>query len=166
MCRRLAELALELTENAAQAARAEWAAKPAAQAPEPEPRPQPPQRDSTSPSLAFSRYAHALRETIALEARLAADQAAQAERSASRATQTAFFRAEASRRQQPPEAPPPAPHHPRSPEPTTQTTQTTDPEIPSLLANLSRDLGIDLTDPTPSQRFPPFLLPPAAPPSG
>ena len=81
MLARLAEIAMNLAEAAAEQALQDWAA-PAAAPAEPEPAtPQPtpaPARTPRAPDygLLFARLSRAVRQTIALEARIAADHAA------------------------------------------------------------------------------------------
>ncbi len=153
MCRELAELGMESARNAAQAARHEWTAQPEpapppaprpAQSPRPQTQSDTPRRETASPSLALARTTHAIRQIIELETRIAAAYRAELDRIADRATTRAYRAAESQ--------PKPAAPQPRLTAPSR--------EIPSLLANISRDLGIDLEDPTLSSRLPSFHHPP------
>ncbi len=158
MCRELAELGMEAARNSAQAARHEWDARP--QSPEPvqppkpaslTPRPQTqsdtPRRETASPSLALARITHAVRQIIELEGRIAAAYRAELDRAADRAATRAYRAAES----QPKPAPTPLPNQARTPQSR---------EIPSLLANIGREIGIDLQDPTLATRLPSFHHPP------
>ncbi len=156
MCRELAELGAEMARNTAQAAREEWHQaqphpQPAKQAENPTPkptRPQPdtdaPKRETASPSLAFARITNAVRQVIALEATIAARYKADLDRIADKLAARAYRAAEAQ-----PTALTPRPTH-----------TPPDPKIPSLLANIGREIGIDLQDPTLATRLPSFHHPP------
>ncbi len=158
MCRELAELGLESARNTAQAARQEWEAQPHPQEPAQTalpararfPRRQTqsdaPRRETASPSLALARITHAVRQVIELETRIAAAYRAELDRAADRAAFSAYRAAEAQAR-------PAAVRHQAAP-------AAPDREIPSILANISREIGIDLQDPTLASRLPTFHHPP------
>ena len=167
MCREMAELGMDIARLAAQAAREEWASPPV-------PRPQsqaakPPQARRTprqpglaeprerpaSPTLAFTRLTHAIRAIIALEARLAAAARQADEQAARHANDRAYLQALQATPK--PTQPSPAPAPPRKAAPDAN-------PVPSLLATLSRDLGIDLEDPTLPDRVAAFF-PPTGPPA-
>ncbi len=157
MCREFAELGLEMARSAAQAAREEWT--PPADAP-PNPAPQtrtrtkPPsphpdaRRETASPSLAFARITNAVQRVMNLEATLSDRHKAELQAAADAAHARACL---ARNTQAQPAAPvAPAPHRP---------TRKQD-DIPSILANISREIGIDLEDPTLASRLPSFHHPP------
>ncbi len=144
MCREMAELGLEIARHAAQAA-----LRPATTPQTPDPIAEPTPRGPTTPAAQrhhtldaaaiFTRLVRAIRQILELEAKLSETQKALADRAAQRASDRAAFHLE--RSPKPAEAPPPA-----------KTRQ-----IPSLLANISREIGIDLQDPTLADRLPTFL---------
>ena len=160
MCREFAELGLEMARNAAQAAREEWT--PPADAP-PTPTPQPKtrtkpatphpdaRRETASPSLAFARITNAVHRIINLEATLSDRHKAELQAAADAAHARACL---ARNTQTPPAAPvPPAPN---------RSSRKQD-DIPSILANISREIGIDLEDPTLASRLPSFHRPTGPP---
>ena len=166
MCRELAELAMGLARNAAQAAGFEWPANPLApQPPQAEPAPTPhqaatphthpdhtPRPETASPNLAFTRLMRGIKQIMALEAAITATQQASIEKAARQASNHAFIESFKTK----PAAPQPTPE-PSRPEPSPARAHTADP--PSLLASISRDLGIDLEDPTLADRLPTFFRP-------
>ena len=167
-CRELAELGLDMARSI-HAARQAWCATQAAREPAPQPAPTPepqpaqaaapthtPRHATANLGAAFARIVRAVESILALEARIAAEQAAIAQAAAEKIATRAYFAAEkAARNPQPAPAPQsrePAPEPPRP----TQTRSANCPEIPSLLATISREIGIDLQDPTLSSRLPRF----------
>ena len=155
MCCELAEIGMESARNAAQAARREWDAQPEpaplpaprpAQSPRPQTQSDTPRRETASPSLALARTTHAIRQIIELETRIAAAYRVQLDRAAEIASARAYLAAE----------PKPKP----ATQPVRPNPRARHEDVPSILANISREIGIDLQDPTLPPRLPSLLRPP------
>ncbi len=92
-----------------------------------------------------------MRRIIALEATLADRHKAELQKAADAAHASACLARHTAAK--------PAPATPSSPPPY-RPSRTLDDDIPSLLANISREIGIDLEDPTLASRLPSFHHPP------
>ncbi len=114
------------------------------------------------PVLAFTRLASCVRQTMSLENTIATERAVitdrASERERNRATIAALYAtppkppATATPQPKPPTAPPTAAR--QSPTTPIQAARTDDNPFPSILDNISREIGIDLTDPTLASRLP------------
>lgn len=166
MCHELADLGMDMARNACRAGAHEWTAPATATEPtrsEHQPQrqktpPDPaPRAESASPSLAFARITRAIHQIIALEVRVAADLAAKRDREETRAATARHRAAQAAREAQANTAAPPQRATPPSAAPQPARTARAYDEIPSLLANLSREMGVDLENPSHANRLPTFL---------
>ncbi len=153
-CQELIELGMDMARDAARDVKDARQARDEASRPkrDAEPDAKTPAHRITDPSARFERLARCVRHTILLEAHIAAQQN-QADAKAARiaADREAIARLEKTRLAAP--ATPRAEQAERLPRESFPM-PASDAEIPSILANISRELGIDLTDPTLSDRLP------------